>query len=337
MPEGFTTTYREVHQVNPPARVEVGGSAADVLSVPGGFMGGFDLSIQLQVGCPGGCLFCYVPAGRFLAPATVTGPGGRDWGYRVRHKYNALEKFVRHLDRGDLADRTLYWSGVTDPYASPPMTTAGIWQALCTALPGRRPRRLVVQTRFPADRDVRLMAEYAKTTQPGDGGPPVVISVSIGTDREDLIRAWERATPTYARRLETIQVLCRYGLYTVATLSPLGLWDDLPAALSRLHTFGVAYLTVLPFKERTRSANTPRPFLEYLRREFPLLLDEMWQAERLAEARAVFGDGRVIVGQAGFATLATPQNVMGQNVTASDVRRANAGQSNAGQTVEHIP
>jgi hypothetical protein len=56
-------------------------------------------------------------------------------------------------------------------------------------------------------------------------------------------------------------------------------------------------------------ANTPKPFLAYLRAEHPQLLDADWQAERLAEVLGVFGVGCVLVGQAGFASLAAPHGV----------------------------
>ncbi|MBV9852133.1 MAG: radical SAM protein [Armatimonadetes bacterium] len=313
MPEDeFARTYAAIHGGPPPGRVQVGDSDAGILSRPGGFMDGFDLSLQLQVGCPGGCLFCYVPAGRFLAPPDVAGPGGRDWGYRVRLKRDAVARLARHLDRGDLADKTVYWSGVTDPYAAPPATTAGVWRALSDAPAGRRPRRLVVQTRFPADRDAAAMADYAAATAAADGGPAVVVSFSVGTDREDLIRAWERATPGFARRLRSIETLCAAGLCVVATLSPLGPWGDLPGAAARLRAMGVAYVTILPFKAGTRHANTPRSFLNYLRGAYPMLLDADWQARRVAEVAAVFGAGRVLVGQPGFASLAAPQDVTGR-------------------------
>lgn len=100
-------------------------------------------------------------------------------------------------DRGKSADKTIYWSGVTDPYAAQPRVTQTIWQALRDASATMRPRRVVVQTRFRPDRDVGLMKEYCEGTAPSDQGPPVVVSFSLGTDRNDLIRAWERTTPPY--------------------------------------------------------------------------------------------------------------------------------------------
>src|SRR4051812_589546 len=91
-------------------------SQADILSQGRGFMGDFDFTMQLQVGCPGGCLFCYVPTGARLTPQEVRGPNGQNWGFLIRNKEKAVEKLQKHLARGTLADKTVYWSGVTDPY-----------------------------------------------------------------------------------------------------------------------------------------------------------------------------------------------------------------------------
>ena len=304
--ENYAEVYAHVHGTSMPARVQQGTSSADILSPARGFMAGFDFTMQLQVGCPGGCLFCYVPAGRFLAPAAVRGEDGREWGFQVRDKEQVVARLAKHLESGTLADRTLYWSGITDPYASAPAVTRALWQQLRDSLAPLRPRRIVVQSRFRVDRDADAMAEYAKTTNPGDGSPPVVVSYSLGTDRTDLIRAWEHATPGFEQRLQAVTTLRKAGIFVVATLSPFGLWNDLPGTMARLKRLGVAYVTVLFFKENTHSANTPKDFLAYLRTEYPQLLDPDWQAARMAEIQAEFGAERVLVGQAGFASLATP-------------------------------
>lgn len=268
----YERVYAQVHHVAPPQKVQVGSSNADIISDARGFMGGFDYTMQLQVGCPGGCLFCYVPAGRFLAPAAVKGEGGREWGFQVRNKEKALARFARHLRAGTLADKTLYWSGITDPYASAPVLTRALWQTLLDSPASLRPRRIVVQTRFRADRDAEQMAAYARTTQPADSGPAVLVSFSMGTDRADLIRAWEHATPDFEQRLQAVTTLRQAGLYVVTTLSPFGLWNDLSGTMAHLDTLGVAYITILFFKESTASANTPRPFLAYLRSHYPQLV-----------------------------------------------------------------
>ncbi len=306
----YALTYRQMFGAPPPSSLLRGSSAADILSPARGFMGGFDMTMQIQVGCPGGCLFCYVPNGSSLAPANVRGLGGRHWGFVVRDKADAVGKLRRHAERGDLADKTVYWSGVTDPYAATPTTTRGIWEYLSTAPEELRPRRVVVQTRFRTDRDASLMKDYCRGTAPSDSGPPLVISFSIGTDRDDLIRSWERATPLFRDRMKAVENLRLQDIYVVATLSPFAAWNDLTGTLKALEQLGVAYVTVLFFKEKTRSANTPKRFLKYLREQFPELLDQHWQQDRLSEIEAVFGESRVLTGQKGFASLAKPQDVL---------------------------
>ena len=265
--------------------------------------------MQLMVGCPAGCAFCYVKTAPRLAPADIRGPSGQHWGYRVRRKRNAVAKFAKHLNAGRLAGRTIYWSGVTDPYASERATTRGIWETLLAASGAVQPRRMVVQTRYPADRDADVMAQYAAVTRPSDGGPPVVISYSLGTDRDDLIQAWEKATPSFSRRMKTLETLAGKGLFVVATLSPLALWNDLPGTMVRLKAVGVQYITILFFKERTSSANTPPRFTQYLRGHYPMVLDPQWQQERFQEVQAIWGPGRVLVGQEGFTSLARPHGI----------------------------
>ena len=300
----YTVQYWNLHRRTVPLRVVRQTSEAGILSPARGFMSGFDLTMQTQVGCPGGCVYCYVPESSRLAPADV-----RDqWGFLVRDKRDVESKLRRHLARGELAEKAIYWSGVTDPYAGAPEITRAIWKTLVCAPQYQRPRRIAVQTRFRVDRDLDAIRAYCHSGPSRDGGPQVVASVSVGTDREDLIRAWERATPTFARRVEAIRRLCAAGIFVVATLSPLGPWRDFNGSVRHLRDIGVRYLSVLFFKQRG-PARTPRAFLDYLAREYPQLLDPSWQQERINDARDVFGANRVLVGQEGFASLAAPHCV----------------------------
>jgi DNA repair photolyase len=283
-------------------------SQADVLNPAGGFMSNFDYTMQFMVGCPGGCSYCYVISGYRLTPWSVKGEQGRTWGYVVRQKARAIEKFKRHLDRGDLADKTIYWSGITDPYAAPPYLTQPLWQVLIEAAPELQPRRIAVQTRFRPDRDAELIARYEEIASPSDGGPAVVISYSIGTDRNDLIRAWEKATPTFEMRLRAIEKLREARLWVVPTLSPLGMWKDLSGTLKQFKAWEIPYITTLFFKPTTAASSTPRLFLNYLSEHYPNLLDPQWQADRVAEMQQVYGD-LVLIGQDGFSSLTAPQKV----------------------------
>lgn len=305
----YNTAYRQLFGILPPASITIAESDTDIISSGRGFVDAFDFTMQLQVGCPGGCLFCYVASNGRLAPVTIRGIHGQEWGFQIRNKRDVLQKFNEYLLQGDLADKTIYWSGVTDPYATPPAITQNLWRILCDSLPHLRPRRIVIQTRFRPDRDVHVISLYCHTTKPIDQGPPVVVSYSIGTDRNDLIRAWERATPSFEQRIKAIETLCKSGIFTVATLSPFGFWDNLKARLEYFKSWGIPYVTALFFKENTAFANTPIRFLNYLRQEFPLLLDRTWQQERIGEMFEVYGQDRVLIGKLGFTSLANPHLV----------------------------
>lgn len=305
----YDITYQQLFNAVPPSAITLGESEADIISQGRGFVGAFDLTMQLQVGCPGGCFFCYVPTGTRLVPKAIKGAQGQTWGFQIRNKRNVLQKFKRHLTDGDLADKTIYWSGVTDPYAASPSVTQNLWQILCDAPTSLCPRRIVVQTRFRPDRDATLIEQYYHSTSTTDQGPPVVVSYSIGTDRNDLIQAWERATPTFEQRMKSIKSLRQAGIFVVATLSPFSLWNDLPSTLEQFKSWGVAYLTCLFFKESTPSANTPLFFLTYLRQQYPVLLDPVWQNEQVREMQNIYGAERVLVGKAGFTSLVNPHKV----------------------------
>jgi DNA repair photolyase len=112
----YDITYQQLFGITPPSSVTVGESEADIISQGRGFVDAFDLTMQLQVGCPGGCLFCYVPSGTRLVPQAIKGPQGQSWGFQVRNKQNIIQRLKYHLAKGNLADKTIYWSGVTDPY-----------------------------------------------------------------------------------------------------------------------------------------------------------------------------------------------------------------------------
>lgn len=305
-PLRYNTTYQILHGVAPPPAVTWETSAADILSRGRGFMDAFDFTMQLQVGCPGGCLFCYVPTRARLTPTAVKGKNGRTWGFRVRNKKDVIPQLTKYLAGGELADKTIYWSGITDPYAAPPPLTQAIWTTLIDSAPHLRPRRIAVQTRFRPDRDVELMQRYARTTLPSDKGPAVLISYSVGTDRNDLIAAWERATPPFESRCLAIRTLCEAGIFTVATLSPLGLWNDLTGALAQFKAWRVAYLTCLFLKDHAGPSDTPARFLAYIREHYPALLESAWQARQVETMKAVYGPERVLVGKRGFESLAHP-------------------------------
>ncbi|MCK5795381.1 MAG: hypothetical protein KAH12_11780, partial [Anaerolineales bacterium] len=275
-------------------------SRASIISSSRGFLNGFDCTMQLQVGCPGGCLFCYVPNSPRLAPADIRSRSG----FEIREKKNAISRLKGHLDSGLLAGKKLYWSAVTDPYAVRPSVTRALWETLLVTPQNLRPCRIVVQTRFRVDRDRKLISEYAESTQTPDGRTPALISFTISTDRNDLIYSWERATPDYEQRMNALVSLRKSGIQVIPTLSPFSIWNDLRLTLNRFREMDIRVISVIFLKEGTSTANTPRPFLEYTKKYNPCLLDKSWQKEQLTLMESVMGRGNVLVGQQGFSSLA---------------------------------
>jgi radical SAM superfamily enzyme YgiQ (UPF0313 family) len=84
----YNVVYKSLFKEDPPKSVTWETSQADIFSQGRGFMEGFDFTMQLQVGCPGGCLFCYVPPTYNLTPSAVRGKQGRTWGlwYAIRKR-----------------------------------------------------------------------------------------------------------------------------------------------------------------------------------------------------------------------------------------------------------
>ena len=152
----------------------------------------------------------------------------------------------------------------------------------------------MIQTRFRPDRDIELIGQYGKCTTASDGGPPVLVSYSIGTDRNDLIQAWEKATPLFEQRMEAIAKLRQFDVFVVATLSPFCLWDDLVGTLKRFKVWEVAYITCLFMKVNSMSANTPVGFIRYVWANYPELLDPKWQREQLQVLQDICGPEHVL-------------------------------------------
>ncbi len=296
----YDQTFRKVKGLERPGKVKISESRARIISPARGFLGGFDFTMQLQVGCPGGCLFCYVPNSPRLAPSDVRAK----WGFEVREKLRPLSRFKKHLLKGTLAGKKIYWSAVTDPYAVRGSVTRGLWEILLDTPRELRPNRIVVQSRFRVDRDRKLIAEYVNSTRDNDQPAPVVVSYTIGTDRNDLIYSWERATPDYEQRMSALRSLRKSGIKVVPSLSPFCVWNDLALTLDRFREMDINAISVIFLKEKESTANTPGAFLDYVREFYPCLLDKDWQGEQLCLMESRMGPGNVLVGQKGFACLA---------------------------------
>ena len=59
MSQTYDQIYERFFNAPPPEKIEYHESNTDIMREARGFIEGFDLTMQTQVGCPGGCLFCY--------------------------------------------------------------------------------------------------------------------------------------------------------------------------------------------------------------------------------------------------------------------------------------
>jgi len=184
------------------------------LTPTGGFLKGFDYSLNPYIGCAfgdnGGCPFCYVRA----LPVAHAGEGG--WGSWVIAKGNlaeCLERELGTLERsGELARAAIFMSSATDPYQGLERRLGVTRQAL-EALVRMPPRRLLLQTRSPIiERDIDLLLRL---------GPRVIVSITLETDDDRVRRALTPTSPSVARRLRTAQRLRAAGIRVQLAISPM--------------------------------------------------------------------------------------------------------------------
>ena len=115
----------------------------------------------------------------------------------------------KELRLGKLAGLSIYWSGVTEPYAASPGVTRDYWKAMIATKSSLRPKIIAIQTRMNPTRDIDQIVKYIETSLCFDDCPPVVVSYSIGTDRQDIIDSWEMRTPSFVKRMEYIKKTAR--------------------------------------------------------------------------------------------------------------------------------
>ncbi|MGH7865260.1 MAG: radical SAM protein [Candidatus Binataceae bacterium] len=196
-----------------------------VLTPTGGFLKGFDYSLNPYVGCSfgaaGGCPFCYVRA--LPVARALDGP----WGSWVIAKSNLqarLESELRALEmRGRLGEATIFMSSATDPYQGIErrlrLTRAALELFVRFAV-----RRVLLQTRSPmVVRDIDLLRRL---------GDRVIVSITLETDREPVRRALTPTSASVERRLATCRRLRAEGIFVQLAISPM-LPND-PAQLAAL-------------------------------------------------------------------------------------------------------
>ena len=188
--------------------------ARRALTPTGGFLGGFNFSLNPYIGCAfgdnGGCPFCYLRA----LPIARIRPG--TWGSWVVAKSNLLELLARELKSleraGKLQEATIFMSSATDPYQGMERRTR-LTRGALELFAERPPRRVLLQTRSPmVERDLDLLVRLR---------PRLIASITLETDDERVRRRLTPTSPAIARRLATARRLRAAGVFVQIAISPM--------------------------------------------------------------------------------------------------------------------
>lgn len=179
-----------------------------LLTRTGGFLNGYDYTINPYIGCVFGCSYCYVRA----LPVAKFHEG--EWGSYVDVKKNRDDALDHELmlarRRGDV---NIFMSSSTDPY-QPMEARYRIARSVIDALL-RHPENLdflFIQTRSP------LVAD--DTDRIRSLGDKSIVSMTIETDLEEVRRRFSPAAPPLHLRLRALEQLRRAGVRTQVAVAP---------------------------------------------------------------------------------------------------------------------
>ncbi len=158
--------------------------------------------VNPYTGCGHGCLYCYATfMKRFTGHSEA-------WGQFVDIKINAPEVLDRQLKRAK--KDTVLLSSVCDPYQ--PIEKEYKLTRRCI--------EVILEHDFPLDiltksdlvlRDLDLLKRFKEVT----------VGWSITTDREDIKKIFEPASPSIASRLKAAETVHRSGIETYAFIGPI--------------------------------------------------------------------------------------------------------------------
>ena len=195
-----------------------------ILSKTTGFISDYTFTLNPYSGCAFGCQYCY--AASFVAPPKNAGEDypftQPNWGNWVRVKKNAVDLMKNEVAKGNLNQKSIYMSSVTDPY-QPTERRTGQTRLILQELAKAQQLGLVIQTRGPLannDDDIELCRQICQR------GGRVQVNMTITTNDEAIRKACEPTCPSYRQRLEAITAIHTktremLGYTTCITMSPL--------------------------------------------------------------------------------------------------------------------
>jgi DNA repair photolyase len=259
------------------------------LTRTGGYLDGFTHTLQPYVGCQFSCHYCYV---REMTVQRAN-PYQLEWSHWISPKMNIAERLSAHARSGTLMQSRIFCASSTDPYTALERKLR-LTRACLEVMVAHPPRALVIQTRSPLVlRDVDLLCAI----------PTVGVSFTVTTDDDDVRRAFEPDSPSFARRIQTLGALREAGIPTQAAVAPILPCD--PVRLANALDPIVDRVVVDDFA-RGDGAQGRRSRSSFER--LSSLGHSAWiGSEKADEAlgilRETLGRGRVVVSQRGFNNL----------------------------------
>ncbi|WP_206832440.1 SPL family radical SAM protein [Alicyclobacillus fructus] len=194
-----------------------------LLTPTGGYLRGYDYTLNPYVGCAYGCSYCYVqalPVARFR---------GEPWGSYADVKRIDPNAFLGELRRAKRRGGTrIFMSSSTDPY-QPAEWRMGATRSLLLAIRSAPDLLdfLFVQTRSPlVARDAEILSSLRDRA---------LVSVTLETDREDVRRRFAPRAPTVRARIRAIETLRAHGIPVQVAVAPLlPSSPDFPSLIARL-------------------------------------------------------------------------------------------------------
>ena len=218
---------------------------------------GFSYSLNPYRGCEHGCIYCYArPTHEYLGFSS-----GLDFETKIMVKHDAHLLLDRQLRHRSWAAQVVMLSGDTDCY-QPIERRLGITRrCLEVFLRYRNPVTIVTKNAL-VQRDIDILKELAAFNL-------VLVSISITSLDNDLIRTMEPRTSTPAKRLETIEVLAHAGIPVAVNACPIipALNDEeIPSILREAAARGASYAgyTIVRLPHAVKDL-----FVDWLKRELP--------------------------------------------------------------------
>ncbi|MBI5974784.1 SPL family radical SAM protein [Staphylococcus canis] len=177
------------------------------LTKASGFLKDYSHTLNPYMGCQFACSYCYVRK----SPVSLF--SGKTWGEWVTIKKDVGEQFKKELHRAKQKGAvTIFMSSSTDPY-QPIEKHQHITRHLLKVLSENPPDFLFIQTRGPLiQRDIDILKAY-----PGR----FIVSMTIETDREEVLRTFTPSAPSIKARLIALKKLRRAGIPTQIAIAPV--------------------------------------------------------------------------------------------------------------------